>query len=771
MALNPDPLTEEEPKPMETMHFTFSDTIAGSVAYTQADEDTFTLRTIDGREFDGRAHRPDVRGGHPQPRRGLHRRDGPDARHARPRPHALRLRDLLPGGRRATSSRRSTSSSSAARAHDFVFERPDWWVKQVREIADFYLQAQFGRRRTSTYAEYRTQHHARGREAAGDRQETDTISRLVYGFATAYLLTGEDRFLEAAETGTEYLRDHMRTVDAERGHRLLDPRHRHRRQPKEKKILASEFGDDYDAIPAYEQIYALAGPTQTFRVTGDPRILNDIEMTIELFNRFYLDREDGGYFSHIDPITFDPHSETLGHNQARKNWNSVGDHAPAYLINRGSRPANEKYADFLEHTADTIAQPLPRLREQPVREGALPRGLDARLTLGLAAEPRGRRPQPEDRLEPDAHATACGRTTSTSSSPEDRRDMPPVGSDRQRGGWYDVMERVRQPGEESHRFAWHDRKAWWQQEQAILAYLILHGILGDEEYLRLRRATRRRSTTPCSSTTTTGAVYFNVLANGMPYLLGTERLKGSHSMSGYHTTELCYLAAVYTNLLITKQPLDLHFKPRPGDLQGPHPARLAGHPAARHDPDRRGLDRRRAVRGVRRRQADGQAARGQEAGQGQGARRVDARDVRERAHGRERRRVDHAHRQARRETVTAMLERDLERALAGGPQRVVLHAERLDSMSSAGARALLFARQRMDISDRADIYAVAPNAAVREALLRADPDQEDINVVESYDPFRDSDKKGKRPDLTPSGPAGQAGPIAGCRPAPVGATM
>ena len=27
--------------------------------------------------------------------------------------------------------------------------------------------------------------------------------------------------------------------------------------------------------------------------------------------------------------------------------------------------------------------------------------------------------------------------------------------------------------------------------------------------------------------------------------------------------ELCYLAAVYTNLLITKQPLDVYFKPYP----------------------------------------------------------------------------------------------------------------------------------------------------------------------------------------------------------------
>jgi hypothetical protein len=60
-----------------------------------------------------------------------------------------------------------------------------------------------------------------------------------------------------------------------------------------------------------------------------------------------------------------------------------------------------------------------------------------------------------------------------------------------------------------------------------------------------------------------GGVYFNVLASGMPYLLGTERLKGSHSMSMYHSAELCYLAAVYTNLLVTNQPLHLYFKPRP----------------------------------------------------------------------------------------------------------------------------------------------------------------------------------------------------------------
>jgi anti-anti-sigma factor len=141
--------------------------------------------------------------------------------------------------------------------------------------------------------------------------------------------------------------------------------------------------------------------------------------------------------------------------------------------------------------------------------------------------------------------------------------MPPVGSDLQRGGWYDVMDRVRAKGQEYNRFTWHDRKAWWQQEQGILAYLILDGILDEPEYKKLARESVAFYNAFFLDHDSNG-VYFNVLATGIPYLMGTERFKGSHSMSGYHSTELCYLSAVYSNLLVTKQPLDLHFKPKPG---------------------------------------------------------------------------------------------------------------------------------------------------------------------------------------------------------------
>ena len=344
-----------------------------------------------------------------------------------------------------------------------MFERPDWWVQQIREIADFYRNAQWPDGNID-FSDYRTQITLEGDKLPGTRQETDTISRLVYGFATAYLLTGEDRFLEAAEKGTEYLRDHMRTVDAAEdiaywfhGVDIAGG--------KEKKILASEFGDDYDAIPAYEQIYALAGPTQTFRITGDPRIQSDIELHARTLQPLLPRPRGRGYFSHIDPITFDPRSESLGVNQARKNWNSVGDHAPAFLINLWLATGDEQYADFLQHTADTIASRFPDYDNSPFVK-SVPRGLDAGSLVQVAAQPRGRRPQPEDRVEPDAHQQRAAEQQVRRAGQEDRGGHA---ADRQRPAARRLVRRdgAREGGRARtwYRFAWHDRKAWWQQEQ------------------------------------------------------------------------------------------------------------------------------------------------------------------------------------------------------------------------------------------------------------------------------------------------------------------
>lgn len=549
---------------MNRINFEFSDTIAGYVADFDNDSDTFTIKTSDNREYSVK-FAPNtyawISNNLNEPRQwcGEQMRDMlDDGRHVfvygiyypEAEDYVFEAQFLIFSGRKTEK---------------YHFEKQDWWVKQIKALGEFYLKAQFGDEEID-YDNYRTTITLTGEKALDHyRQETDTISRLVYGFSSAYMMTGDERFLEAAEKGTEYLRDHMRFVDMDENitywyHGIDVDGNR------ETKIFASEFGDDYDAIPAYEQIYALAGPIQTYRITGDPRILEDAGQTVDLFDRFYLDEEKGGYFSHLDPITLDPRSDSLGENKGRKNWNSVGDHAPAYLINLYLATGDERYGKMLEYTFDTITTHFPDYDNSPfVQEkfyedwshdsthmwqqnrGVV--GHNLKISWNLM---RMFGELPKEEYEKFARKIA--------------EVMPAIGSDLQRGGWYDVMERKLADGEQCHRMAFHDRKAWWQQEQGILAYLILKGVLGDDEFLRIARESSAFYNAFFLDHDD-GAVYFNVLANGIPYLMGTERFKGSHSMSGYHSFELAYLAQVYTNLLITYKPMDLYFKPLPGGFK------------------------------------------------------------------------------------------------------------------------------------------------------------------------------------------------------------
>ena len=547
--------------------FTFSDTIAGYVTHFNRVERSVGLSTSDGRQFRG-ILTPSTYA------RMTQNLEEPYA------DATGRLGELLTPGQFVYAYGVFYPDASDG---DYVFEiksmvfpgsgpavyrheEQDWWIKQIHSIGSSYLKWQFNHPNEEIdYRNYRTFLHLAGGKKGDFLQETDTISRLVYGFASAFLLTGDDAFLEGAERGTEYLREHMRFYDADE--ELIYWYHGIQVSgDQEQKLLTSEFGDDYDSIPAYEQIYALAGPVQTYRANGDPRILHDAELTVKLFDRFYRDPEQGGYFSHIDPITLDPRAESLQHNRAKKNWNSVGDHAPAYLINLYIATHDQKYADFLEETFDTIEAHFPDYDNSPFVQEKFYEDwshdttylwLQNRAVVGHNLKIAWNLTRMQGLKWKESYEKFSKKIADL---------MPQVGMDIQRGGWYDVVERTLHPGEKFYRYVWHDRKAWWQQEQGILAYLIMYGVYKDEEYKRLARESAAFYNAFFLDHDD-GAVYFNTLANGLPYLLGNERLKGSHSMSGYHSMELCYLAAVYQNLLINKRPMDFYFKPYPENFK------------------------------------------------------------------------------------------------------------------------------------------------------------------------------------------------------------
>lgn len=543
-----------------SIDFPFSDLIAGYVTSYDQDQDIFGLKTSDDREFKVKlttmAYAKLIQNfdeGYPDAT-GTMRSFLQKGRYLfvygifYPDSELFEAKQLVFAGRKNS---------------EFVFEKQNWWVNQINALGKFYLKAQFGDKEFD-YRNYRTNLGISGVQSTTNfRQETDTISRLVYGFATAFLMTGNDSFLKAAEKGTEYLREHMKFEDVDEGivywYHGIDVQ-----GEREQKIFASEFGDDYDAIPAYEQIYALAGPIQTYRCTGDPRIMADTEKTIKLFNEFFLDKgEYGSYFSHLDPVMLDPRSETLGRNKGRKNWNSVGDHAPAYLINLWLATGKQEYADMLEATFDTIVKYFP-VENSPFVQEKFFEDWSHDTTWGWQQN-RGvvghnykiawNLMRMQSLKSKDEYVNTAKKIANL---------MTEHGSDRQRGGCYDVVERIVPEGEKHHRFVWHDRKPWWQQEQMILAYFILAGVLDDQDYHKLAREASAFYNAWFLDLED-GGIYFNVLSNGIPFLAGgNERGKGSHSMSGYHSFELCYLAAVYTNLLVTKQPMDFYFKPMPG---------------------------------------------------------------------------------------------------------------------------------------------------------------------------------------------------------------
>lgn len=552
---------------MNSVDFTFSDLIAGYVTAFDHDADRFTLETSDKRVYairltdttyaevirnlgEGFNAATDQMRQMLVPGRfvfayGVFYPDGPDGK------FEFDAKHLVFAGRSESS---------------YVFEQPDWWRRQVDQLARFYIRSEFGDGEID-YRNYRTELSITGQKLKSGRQEADTISRLVYGFASAFLMTGNDRYLEAAEKGTAYLRDHLRFLDASADivywYHAIDIKE----DGTEQKIFASDFGDDYDAIPCYEQIYALAGPVQTYRVTGDPDIYEDTRRTINLFNRFFKDHgPNGGYYTHVDPITLDPHAESLGDDRARKTWNSMGDHAPAYLINLWLATGEARFADFLEYTFDIICKHFPDYDESPFVQERFHedwtkdqswKWQQNRAVVGHNLKIAWNLMRLNSLRPKDTYVSLAERIAHT---------IPDNGTDRQRGGWYDTVERVLKPGQTVHRLAFHDRKAWWQQEQGILAYLILNGILKKTEYLQYARE-GAAFYNAFFLDVESGGVYFNVLANGQPYALGTEREKGSHSMAGYHSFELCYLASVYTNLLIHQEPMDFYFRPRPGGFK------------------------------------------------------------------------------------------------------------------------------------------------------------------------------------------------------------
>jgi mannose/cellobiose epimerase-like protein (N-acyl-D-glucosamine 2-epimerase family) len=492
----------------------------------------------------------------------------------------------------------------------YLFEHTFWWKGQIEALANKWLDVLFGDKRTYELddfaALYRTTLNIEGAPIDDATQEMATLSRLIYGLSSAYLVGGDERYYLAARAGVRYQREAFRSYSADGRYCLwLHARTRDRHGVYD--VLPSVFDDDADTIPLYEQIYALAGLAQYYRITNDAETLQDIRRTLNTFEAMFADRtEQGhdGFFSHIDTVTFHWNSPELDRrgNRARKNWNSIGDHLPAYLINLvlaldplpqtdGTPVADRGQLQRILDTAVEILETTARLIHTKFRRENNP--------FVCERFERDWRPVKDWRWQQDRaivghnlkiawnltrvanYYRAKGNVKRADELFEFCRTigdaMKTLGIDQVRSGVYDAVER--QPSADGFpvQFAWLNTKDFWQQEQGILAYLIMAGYLrgraqdGDMEKANEFWELARELSTVWNIyflDRERNGIFFRVSDNGIPVLRSTYGDKGGHSISGYHAFELDYLAHIYQLAYLPRAQqahttFCLHFRPDP----------------------------------------------------------------------------------------------------------------------------------------------------------------------------------------------------------------
>ncbi len=494
----------------------------------------------------------------------------------------------------------------------YLFEDTHWWITQIARMADEWLEDLFDETRSYTVDDfaqrYRTNLSILGSATDDNIQECATLSRLIYGLSSAYLITGAERYYLAAKAGVEYLRLAFRSTSHD-GKYSFWAYGRRKLVNGSTLIIPSQNGDDADSIPLYEQIYALAGLAQYYRISLDWQVLEDIRRTVDSFNAYFLDDKaarqkgfpgEGGYFSHLDYSTMRPDSPSLGKNQSRKNWNSVGDHIPAYLVNvllsldplpqSCERPAFERLLTacrrMLDECTDLIIEKFPDKNEKiPYvnerfdahwnpdhswgwQQNRAVVGHNQKIAWNLTrcANYYAQRAEDEEEAGDEAAAKAHleKRRRCLDLAIKLAKSMAEVGVDQLRGGLFDAVEREPRNGQPIE-FAWGSTKDFWQQEQSILAYLILHGLTGNLDFLALAREGEAFWNLFFLDRDNRG-VFFRTSEDGTPIITGMHGQKAGHAVAGYHSFELNYLADLYIRTYVEKAPgqdanFCIYFKP------------------------------------------------------------------------------------------------------------------------------------------------------------------------------------------------------------------
>ncbi|MBN2602229.1 MAG: AGE family epimerase/isomerase [Candidatus Marinimicrobia bacterium] len=371
----------------------------------------------------------------------------------------------------------------------------------------------------------------------GTNKNMLTQTRNAYGLIRAYMLTGNENYLEYAESALSFLYEHAWDDTYGGWYGDLD----------ENGNPNSRFGNK----TAFNQHYALLGIMAAFEVTGDTSHFAWLEKGYQHLEDCFWDSRIG-YEGYFDETNFN------GTNRFNKSFNATVDAVTTHLLYLYLLTQEEKYLLRLEEIADQMINRLVASMDYQAVGFAEKYTADWQINASETMTIMGHilktawclgriyQVNANDNYLPAAEQLVA--------------DVLTNGYDHRFGGPYKDYNRV--TGE---MLMWGNpdtAKAWWQMEQAVVAGLQLFNITNDSTYLEMADGTL-----DFFMKYFVDHEYGEVYENRTNY--GAETWgenKGGGGKAGYHSIELGYYTYLYGNLLIHKKPATLHYKFAPADF-------------------------------------------------------------------------------------------------------------------------------------------------------------------------------------------------------------
>ncbi len=351
------------------------------------------------------------------------------------------------------------------------------------------------------------------------------VSRLVYGFSTAYLLSGDPQYLDLAKHGLDYLRDFGWDHQYGGWYTELDADNRPTVATKD----------------LFDQTYGNLGPVFYFYVTGDRDALQWVEKTHQLLKTKAWDRQFGGYYALVNrdwTVT-----------ETDKSFNSQVDTATAYLIYDYLVTRDPALLEDLKAIGGVIMRHMYDPKTGYIREQFDRQWNFIDNYLGHDQIDVGHNLKTAWVLLRLYQLT--GQTQYLEFAQKIAATMTATAWDKRYYGWYfskNVHRPAQGPNEKS--------KCWWTQTEGNFMMLNLYRITKDRQYLDYFQKTSafwdRHLVDHVHK-----EVYSYVSESGQPR---PNSLKGNLYKSGYHSMEHALMNYLYTRLYVQRGTADLYFR-------------------------------------------------------------------------------------------------------------------------------------------------------------------------------------------------------------------